>query len=363
MDERIRKLNEQGQSLWLDYLDRKILDNGQLASWIDHGITGVTTNPTIFQKAISSSELYDESIRTWLDSHPAGSPETLLEQLMVEDVTAAADLLCPVHDRTEGQDGFVSLEVSPLLARDTEATRQAVQRLHAAVARPNVMIKIPGTVEGLPAIRDMLTLGIPVNITLLFSVDRYRQVLDIWHSIAADRPRSASVASVASFFVSRIDTRVDALLQEHGSPEALALRGRAAVANARLAWSVLDGHPGSARRQNEVGGGPVQRLLWGSTGTKNPDYSDLLYVDELVGPNTVNTVPPATLEAFLDHGDPSDRLSGHVEEARGLLEKLQSLGIDLNAVTARLEDEGVAAFTDSWNELLQALEGRRRLLA
>ena len=354
-------LASHGQSIWLDYIDRQLLRTGGLVRLVTQGVTGVTTNPSIFQKAITAGDDYDESIRRWLAVQPPqASTEALLESLMVEDVRAAADLLRETWEQSHGTDGFVSIEVSPLLAHDTQATVGAAERLWAAVGRPNVMIKIPGTRAGLPAIEAVLAAGINVNVTLLFDLARYQRVLEAHCAGIArvDEPRR--VASVASFFISRIDTKIDAALEQLGSTPALALRGKIAVACARRAWQQFRAHlaaPDFAAQR--VRGAQPQRLLWASTGTKNPDYPDTLYVDTLIGPDTVNTVPPATLDAFLDHGKAAATIALGIDSAANTLEALRSLGVSLTETTAQLEMEGVAAFATAWRELLAALDVRR----
>lgn len=364
MHPRLSALAAQGQSVWLDYIDRELLDSGGLAELVAQGVTGVTTNPTIFHKAITAGDHYDASIRRWLAAHPDGDTQALLDALMVEDVSRAADLLREVHERSGGADGYVSLEVSPLLAQDTDATIASARSLFDAVDRPNVMIKIPATAEGLPAIEATLADGVNVNVTLLFAVSRYVDVMRAWRAGVGRLAAPGSVASVASFFVSRIDTLVDRALEELGSEAALALRGQTAIANARRAWATFSGFMDtpevSALRAR---GARVQRLLWGSTGTKNPDYPDVLYVDQLIGRDTVNTLPPTTLEAFLDHGKVEDTLGGRGEAAEEVLARVERMGISMTAVTAQLEREGVEAFADAYRKLLAALQARREALS
>lgn len=364
MHPRLSELHALGQSIWLDYIDRELLDEGGLAALVAQGVRGVTTNPTIFHKAIAGGERYDASIRAWLEHNPDGDTQSLLDALMVEDVRRAADILRAVYDSSGGEDGYVSLEVSPLLARDTAGTVAAARRLFDAVDRPNVMIKIPATAEGLAAIEATLADGINVNVTLLFAVGRYQEVMAAWQAGLERLASPGSVASVASFFVSRIDTLLDAALEELGSEAALGLRGRLAIANARraaMAFATFMASPGAAALTAR--GARLQRLLWGSTGTKNAAYSDVRYVDELIGRHTVNTVPPATLEAFLDHGRVADTLFKGQEEAEADIERLERMGVSLAAATSRLEREGVDAFVDSYRQLLAALELRRGELA
>lgn len=362
---RLAALAGHGQSIWLDSIDRQLLGTGGLARLLDQGVSGVTTNPSIFQKSITAGNDYDDSIRGWLAVQPPqASTEALLESLMVDDVRAAADLLRDTWERSNGTDGFVSIEVSPLLAHETEATVGAAERLWAAVNRPNAMIKIPGTKAGLPAIEAVLAAGINVNVTLLFDLARYQRVLEAHCAGIARVQDPRRVASVASFFISRIDTKVDAALEALGTAPALALRGKIAVACAKRAWQQFRAHlaaPDFATQRAR--GAQPQRLLWASTGTKNPDYPDTLYVDTLIGPDTVNTLPPATLDALLDHGTAAATIGRGVDTAVHSLEALRSLGISLTDITAQLEEEGVDAFATSWRELLSALDDKRRRLA
>lgn len=359
MHPRLAALKAHGQSVWLDYIDRELLDEGRLARLIEDGVTGVTTNPSIFHKAITGSDRYDESIRSWLQQHPDGDAQALLEYLMIEDVGAAADRLRDVFETSGGHDGYVSIEVSPMLAHDSVATIESARRLFDALARPNVMIKIPGTKEGLAAIETSLADGINVNVTLLFAVPRHAQVLAAWASAMGRHNSPGSIACVTSFFISRIDSVVDPALEKLGSPEALALRGRIAIACARCAYAQLVdfiGRPDFAALARR--GARVPRLLWGSTGTKNPAYSDVVYVEHLIGADTVNTLPPDTLAAFLDHGEVTDSLMDGLEQARMDLALLERLGISLEDVVAQLEREGVAAFASAHDQLLTALQTR-----
>jgi transaldolase len=355
-DKKLAELARIGQSVWLDYIDRPLLETGGLARLIEQGVTGVTTNPSIFHKAISGGADYDADIRRWLAAHPDGDPQVLLEALMIEDVRRAADLLAPVYQATQGADGFVSLEVSPLLAHDTEATITAARRLWQTVARDNLMIKIPATAAGLPAIERCLADGIPVNVTLIFSVPRYAAVLAAHNSALAQLSKPDKVASVASFFISRIDSALDPVLAAHADARVQRLCGRIATASAQLAYAHLcrDMASGAFSQLAEKGARP-QRLLWGSTGTKNSDYSDVLYVDGLIAPDTVNTLPPATLAAFLDHGTVARTLADTAEQAAADLALLSEVGISLAAVTADLEQAGVAAFVDAHQALLDDL--------
>jgi transaldolase len=357
----LAELNRLGQSIWLDFIDRELLVKGGLQRLVERGVTGVTTNPTIFHKAIAGSAAYDEAIRVQLGRNPGLSPAALTEALIVADVQGACDVLRSVYDHSAGHDGYVSIEVAPDLAFDTEGTVDAARRLWRSVARPNLMVKVPGTAAGVAAVEKLLAAGINVNVTLLFSVARYESVVEAWVrgvERAEDRRR---VASVASFFVSRVDTKADKALDALGTPEASALKGRIAIANARAAYArfrTLMAEP-RVRALLEDGVRP-QRPLWASTGTKNKAYSDVLYVESLIGPDTVNTLPPETLEAFLDHGSAHATLD--VEGAQRDLDALRQVGVDLDAITRELEAEGVAAFQDSWNQLVAGLGEKARAL-
>jgi transaldolase len=357
----LAELNRLGQSLWLDFIDRDLLVRGGLQRLVERGVTGVTTNPTIFHKAIAGSAAYDEAIRVQLAHNPKLSAAALTEALIVADVQAACDVLRSVYDHSAGHDGYVSIEVAPDLAFDTDATVEAARRLWRSVARPNLMVKVPGTAAGVVAVERLLGLGINVNVTLLFSVTRYETVVQAWARGVERCEDRRRLASVASFFVSRVDIKADKALDALGTPQAEALKGRIAVANARAAYArfrALLAEP-RIRALLEAGVRP-QRPLWASTGTKNRAYSDVLYVDALIGPDTVNTVPPDTLEAFLDHGQA--RATLHAEDAARDLEALRGLGVDLDAITRELEAEGVAAFQDSWNQLVAALGEKARAL-
>ncbi len=363
-------LSGAGQSPWLDYISRDLLSSGDLARMIaEDGIKGVTTNPTIFEKAISTGHAYDAQL---LDLAAAGvSPLQAFTALATDDVRAAADLLAGVYNESNGADGFVSIEVEPDLAHDTAATVARAVELYAIVNRPNVLVKIPATKEGLPAIEEAISLSIPVNVTLIFSVRRYEEVAAAYIRgverllEAGGEPRS--VASVASFFVSRVDTAVDKRLSElahrwPGSPKAETahdLMGTIAVANARLAFERSHAIFGTPRwHALAAKGARVQRPLWASTGTKDPAYSDVKYIEELIGPGTVNTMPPATIAAFRDHGTIADALTGMAEGAHAALADLGLLEIGIEAVCAQLEREGVESFANSYRTLLAAI-GKR----
>ncbi|MGD8710631.1 MAG: transaldolase [Ectothiorhodospiraceae bacterium] len=354
----LRRLNAAGQSVWCDYLTRTMLRSGELERLVEQDdLRGVTTNPTIFDKAISGGAAYDEQIRRECETAGASDPRSLFFSLAVEDIREAARQLRPVFERTGGVDGRVSLEVSPDLAYDTEGTVEEALTLYQRVAARNVMIKVPATRQGLPAISRLVAEGISVNATLLFSRERYDEVVDAYLRGLEKRAEAGEpvdeIASVASFFVSRLDSALDPVLEKR-RPEWV---GGAAVANARLAYQRFLSHISDTRfrRLRELGARP-QRLLWASTGTKNPAYSDVLYVESLCGPDTVNTMPPATYEAFRDHGnvDP-EALTRGVEQAQELLEGLAELEIDLAEVTEQLERDGVAAFRQSFDNLLSHL--------
>ncbi|MGB6535206.1 MAG: bifunctional transaldolase/phosoglucose isomerase, partial [Xanthobacteraceae bacterium] len=372
----LRALAEKGQAVWLDFLSREIIDNGWLKRLIDEdGLAGITSNPSIFEKAFGESDYYDDAIKRLLDGGGA-SLSIIYEHLATADIAAAADLLRPLYDRTAGRHGFVSLEVSPYLAMDTRGTVAEARRLWEAVRRDNVLIKVPGTSAGIPAIRQLLAVGLNINITLLFSQTVYEDVVEAYLSaleerVAAGKPIDR-IASVASFFVSRIDTAVDKLLDETAAramSEAertalLGLRGKVAVANAKLAYRRWQQRFSGARweRLQQAGARP-QQLLWASTGTKNPAYSDVLYIDELIGPETVNTMPEKTMDAFRDHGTVRDSLVDDVDGAVRTLAALERAGISLDAVTTKLVADGVTLFSDSFDKLNAALaEKRARIL-
>lgn len=356
------RLGELGQSPWYDYITRDLVASGELARLVrEDGLRGMTSNPTIFEKAVAGSGAYDEDIRRL--GREGRSPGEIFEALAVADVRAACDEFAELHRRTGGLDGQVSLEVSPELANDTEATVQEAHRLWAALDRPNAMIKIPGTEAGLPAITRCVADGISVNVTLLFSVERYSAVIEAWlagleQRLSRGEPL-APVASVASFFVSRVDGKVDALLDRMASDAASRLRGRIAIANAASAYRLFEWSLGTARwdRLAKAGARP-QRPLWASTSTKDPRYPDTYYVEALVAPRTVNTLPPETFAAYRDHGRPAVRIRESIAAATGDLKALADLGIDLAAVTRELEEDGVAKFAASYRSLLAGIEAK-----
>ena len=352
----LEELRRFGQSAWLDYVRRGMITSGELKRLVDdYAVVGITSNPTIFNKAISGSTDYDSAIRALVASGER-DPKALFLHLAVEDIGMAADVLRPVYDETNGGDGFISLEVSPGLAHDTAGTTAEVKELWGRLARPNIMIKVPGTAAGVPAIEELIAQGININVTLLFSVQAYEQVAlayirGLERRLSAGQPIDG-VASVASFFVSRIDTAVDALL-----PETSPLRGKVAVAYTKTAYQSFKRlFSGERWERLAAAGARVQRPLWASTGTKNPAYSDVLYVEELIGPDTVNTMPEATLRAFAEHGKARLTLEEGVDEAERVIASLPGAGVDLDAITAKLLADGVAAFANDFDKLLEAID-------
>ncbi len=366
MSNRIQRITALGQAIWLDYISRDLLRKGTLRALINEGITGVTSNPSIFHKAITSGSEYDPQIRELVRA--GRSTLEVYDALVLEDIREAADQLRPVFNETHGRDGYVSIEVSPHLAADTAGTIAEARRLYSSVGRPNVLIKVPATPEGLPAIQTLIGEGISVNVTLIFSVSMYEKVMDAYlaglrHRQAEGRPLG-QVASVASFFVSRVDTLVDKLLAERiaaGKTGLETLRGQAAVANAKIAYERFQ-HVFGAEQFAPLRrlGARVQRPLWASTSTKNPDYSSTKYVDPLIGPDTVNTVPMQTLDAIRQHATAARTIDVDVEEAYAVMEKLRLADIDMAAVTAELLDEGVRLFADSYDKLIADLDAKRR---
>lgn len=365
----IKEILEQGQSIWYDYIRRDLMAEGELDRLIgEDGLRGMTSNPTIFDKAIAHTDLYDEAIQRHARQHPTATPTELFFDLAIEDIRLAADAFLGVYEQSEGRDGFVSLEVSPALARHIDGTVEEAKHLFQRVDRPNLMIKVPATREGLPAMRQLIAEGVNVNATLLFSVDRYRAVFDAYLLGIEDRVKQGlpveRIASVASLFVSRVDTAVDQRLDAHAEPEATALKGKIALANAKLAYAHFqDVVAGERFRKLEAEGAQRQRLLWASTSTKNPDYGDLYYVENLIGEDTVNTLPPATYEAVKDHGTARSTVQENVDEARAQLAALADLQIDLEGITDWLEADGVRAFAESFDHLLESLQEKRSQLA
>ena len=355
-------LAARGQSVWLDYIRRDLIESGELDELVGDGLRGMTSNPTIFQKAMASGE-YDDDIAEILASQADVSTKRLYELLAVPDIQMAADALRTVYDGTDGLDGYVSLEVAPDLAHDTEGTVEEAIRLWGEVDRPNLMIKVPATDAGIPAIKALIGRGINVNATLMFSVADYEAVAGAFLAGLEDAPDPSKVASVASFFVSRVDGKADAALADKGDDGA-ALAGTIAIANSKAAYQrFLELFGDDFEAQWGRGVNP-QRVLWASTSTKSPEYSDVLYVEELVGPHTVNTIPPATLAAFRDHGEVrGDTVCEGVEEAMGQLRQLAELGIDLGDITETLQVDGVASFSASFVDLLAVLDKKRSELA
>jgi len=352
-----------GQSIWLDYIDRNLLIRGGLQDLVDVGIRGVTVNPTIFHKAVTSSTDYDESIQDLLLADRDMDEQVIYEWLIIDDVKKAADILEPVYTSSKGTDGFVSLEVSPHIAYDTNASIDSARHLWNAVGRPNLMIKIPGTVPGLLAIEQLIADGINVNVTLLFSVERYKAVTEAFIKGLSNNPNPKKVASVASFFVSRVDSKVDAVLENIGTDEARSLKGKIAIANTKVAYQHFKETMNSPALKAELlRGAKPQRPLWASTSTKDPAYSDVLYVEQLIGTNTVNTVPPVTLDAVQAHGELFATLEREVDAAQRYLNRLDDLEIDLARITQDLEQEGVKKFADSYDQLLLALREKRDAL-
>ena len=361
----IAELKRLGQSVWLDQIDRTMIRSGLLARYRDAGVSGVTANPTIFARALESSDAYADEIARRLEARH--EPESIVWDLLIEDVQAAADVFRPVYDREHGGDGFVSIEVSPEIAGDTERTIAAARELQRRCARPNVMVKIPATPAGLPAIQTMIADGANINVTLIFGIERYVKVVEAFLAgLEQHRARGGDlgrVHSVASFFVSRVDTKVDEQLTKKMEqldskrrPELEGLLGRAAVANSKLAYALFTQlHSGSHWDALRSAGAAVQRCLWASTSTKNPRYRDTMYVEELIGPATINTMPVATFEAFRDHGQVELTLQKDVDGARHVLERLAMVGIDLAAITQELEDEGVSGFAKSFRESIERL--------
>jgi len=353
-------LENYGQGIWLDYIRRDLFLSGELKRLIEQdGLTGMTSNPTIFEKAISGSTDYDAQLSGLLKVDPHMPADVLYEKIAIQDIQTAADFFIPVYKRKEKGDGYVSLEVSPYLAHDTQGTIAQARRLWTTVARPNVMIKVPATKEGIPAIETLIAEGININITLMFTMAHYEAVAQAYIRGLRRCRKPEGVSSVASFFVSRVDTAVDKALESIGTEAALNLRGQAAIANSRMVYrrflEVFEGPTFAALRKK---GARVQRPLWASTGTKNPAYSDVLYVEELAGLNTVDTIPPETLKNFRDHGvaKKDEVEKGQPQEILGPLAKL---GIDLNAVGEKLQQDGVESFAASFKKLLGALEEKR----
>jgi transaldolase len=366
---KLAELEKLGQSVWFDFIRRSLITSGELKQLIDKGVRGITSNPAIFEKAIAGSNDYDEDINKLTQA--GKSVDEIYEALAFEDIGRAADLLRETYDRSGGIDGLVSLEVNPHLADETEKTIQEATRLYETLNRPNVMIKVPATAAGLPAITELIGAGVNVNVTLIFGLENYKAVAEAYISgleklagtgptVTAGHPVNA-VASVASFFVSRVDSAIDKELEKLNQKQ---LMGKSAIANSKMAYAEFKQIFSGSRWQSlKDQGARVQRVLWASTSAKNPVFADTLYVDELIGPDTVNTIPPATLDSFLDHGRVAETLTRDLEKAREQIAKLAELGIDLQAVTQQLQKDGVLAFAKPFDALIQSIaEKRERLL-
>ena len=360
-DNPLYRLHDAGQSIWLDFIDRTMLRNGDLKRRIaEDALTGMTSNPTIFEKALAEGTAYDDQIRAATGDFTAME---LFELIATTDVRDACDIFAPVHQRAKGADGFVSIEVSPGAANKVDATVAEASRLWATVDRPNVMVKVPGTIEGAAAVRRLTASGVNVNITLLFAIEAYRRVIDAYMAGLEDRVAAgkdiAHIHSVASFFVSRVDTEVDKRLES--KPGSDALKGKAAIANAKLAYQLFETQIASARwKALAAKGATVQRPLWASTSTKNPKYRDVMYVEELIGPDTVNTMPPQTIEAFRDHGVVKRTVDANLDESRRTIDAIEAQGISMDDVTDKLLADGLASFQKSFDTLLAGLEKKTK---
>lgn len=363
------ELEQLGQSVWFDFIRRSLITSGDLQNLIDKGIRGVTSNPAIFEKAIAGSKDYDMAIKELINTDK--SIDEIYESLAIEDISMAADLLKNVYDTTRGKDGYVSLEVNPHLANETGKTIAEATRLFETLSRPNVMIKVPATPAGIPAITHLIAAGVNVNVTLIFGLENYKAVAEAYllglEKLAETGPSARNghavnqIASVASFFVSRVDTAVDKALHEKDAHE---LQGKIAIANSKIAYAEFKTiFSGPRWEKLKDKGARVQRVLWASTSSKNPNYPATLYVDELIGPDTVNTLPPATVDSFMEQGVVAETITQGIDEARRQIEELAELGIDLNAITQQLQDDGVIAFSDPFDALMQSIsEKRKRLL-
>ncbi len=363
----LNQLEGFGQAVWLDFVDRKFLEAGGLQKLVDEdGLTGVTSNPSIFEKAMGHGDAYDSTLAAYDKEHSGAATIDRYEHLAIQDIKAAAETLKPVYDKLEGKDGYVSLEVSPYISDDTDATIAEAQKLWGMVDRPNLMIKIPGTLAGAPAIAATIAAGINVNVTLLFSLEAYQRVAEAYAMGLEERVRQGQpidkIASVASFFVSRIDATIDKEIDarvEKGDAEAEALkavRGKVAIANAKMAYQwYLDFLKSDRWQALAAKGAQPQRLLWASTGVKDPAYPDTLYIDTLIGKDTVNTMPPKTMDAFRDHGTAAETITADVDQAKHVLAEAERLGLDLNGVTRKLVQEGVASFVKAFDDLLGAI--------
>ncbi len=369
MTNRIRQISQLGQAIWLDFISRALLRSGRLAEYVAEGVLGVTSNPTIFQKSISSSGDYDADIARLAHQHR--SAYDIYEALAIDDIRAACDVLRPVYNETHGRDGYVSLEVNPALAHDTDGTIHDARRLFADVHRPNVMIKVPGTDAGIPAITALIGEGINVNVTLIFGLEMYAKVMRAYveglHHFERGGLPLASVSSVASFFVSRVDSLIDRQIQERidaGEDELDELLGKAAIANARLAYQQYKAlFEGPAFADLRARGARVQRPLWASTSTKNPAYGDCMYVNALIGVNTVDTVPPATLDAIRDHGVVAQTIDRDLDQAHDVMRRLAAAGVDMRAVTDELLRDGIDQFARSFEQLIREVDVKRARFA
>jgi transaldolase len=362
VNERLRRMQELGQAPWVDELSREDIKNGGLERMIGDGIVGVTSNPAIFQKAIAGSDLYDEQLQGL--AHREDDPKEIFWEVARVDIQDACDIFMPVYERTGGEDGFISLEVQPDIAYDQQATIEEAMRLHTLVDRPNLFVKIPATLQGLVAIEEMISRGKSINVTLIFSLERYREVARAYirgiKRLVEGGGDPSGVRSVASFFVSRIDTEADKRLEELGADD---LKGKLAIANAKLAYQIYKEVFGGSRwRSLEERGANRQRLLWASTSTKNPDYPDVMYPENLVGPETVDTMPKSTIKAVMDHAEIRPTLEEGVEEAEELLKQLREVGLDYEDVTDVLEQEGIQKFADPFHELLGEIKSKGRQL-
>jgi transaldolase len=358
---KLQELTDLRQSVWLDFIQRSLIQSGDLLDYVEQGVSGITSNPTIFEKAISEGKEYDEQMESLAQEGKSASE--IYEQLILEDARLAADVLRPVFERTNHRDGYFSVEVNPHLAHEWRATVSEAHRLFSAVARPNVMVKVPSTEEGYRAIQQLTQDGLNINITLMFSLDHYERVAEAYISGLEKRLASGygvgHITSVASFFVSRVDTVVDDLLDKHKDPAARALKGKIGIANAKMAYQRFKEIFTSERWAHLAErGAHVQRVLFGSTGTKNPEYSDVLYVENLIGPDTIDTIPPETIEAFLDHGRVSLTLLQGVDEARDQLKQVAELGIDLEKIGHQLTEDGIKKFIKPYDSTLELITER-----
>ena len=372
-DNPLVRANQLGQSIWIDFIQRSMLESGKLAAMIkEDAITGLTSNPSIFEAAIAKTEEYDDSLASFVKDFPEASNIEIFNHLAIADIQAAADIFADVYRDSDGEDGMVSLEVAPELAHDAEATIERALALNEAVNRPNVMIKVPGTAAGVKAFEQLTAQGVNVNVTLLFTIQRYLEIARAYIRALETRLAAgediSSIASVASFFVSRVDTAIDEQIAQLGEADSnedrAALAGCIGIANAKVAYGHFANLFGSEQWQKlAAAGAKAQRLLWASTGTKNPDYRDTLYIEELLGPQTVNTVPPKSLDAFRDHGVAESRLSMNLANAHKQLSQLAEQGINLGDVTDKLEKEGLQAFADAFDRLMASIEEKRKHMA